>query len=608
MLELRRGSSRRNLVQLHFKDWPDFGVPESTEPIRHLVRIMDFYRGRARLAGINGPVLIHCSAGIGRTGTYLAIVFALNAIKHMKQLEASSTSKASGSANGAQWSPSPQKNGNTRRVQFGGTESPSYSTDEDDESSAEDPRSARSANAQYGSILGSEGNSGSSSSSSMSGSDVARKVPTDPSLAQQHIKPSITSVSSPPGSPGTLANHKSNSSNSASTSTPHDSSTSSHATRATLTASADSVEYETQLLSDSGDEDDHSHGLSEEDDEDLDETDSEEDEAEMRHVQSFQRPGSSVPVDVMKIVLNLRKQRNRGMVQTEDQYKFIYRVLFDEIFEQRLNVSGSVMQFMADAASDFTDSAPLSGRLSTGSSGAVNTSGFITSSGGGDRSARRKSQPRSPRSTQVSLGSSVSIGASGLSRLSASTTSNALSYSSSFSDDEGERKSRLKQSADSSYACPLLSLDSSTDSKPPLTFAQRRNLAQSCANIQPTDSTDSLVLGRSAATTSSDSSGAPILDLTRDLANLSVDNFSLATLIAQQQNHPSLASLPELQSMDPTHSTLRDSEGYSVMPSSNQLAHAQSIDKSTVTPPSSGPRRPHARRSTPPNTRHNNQL
>lgn len=606
---MRRGSNRRNLVQLHFKDWPDFGVPESTEPIRHLVRIMDFYRERARLAGINGPILIHCSAGIGRTGTYLAIVFALNAIKHMKQLEASSTSKSSNSANGSQWSASPHKNGNnTRRVQFG-TESPSYSTDEDDESSSEDPRSARSHNAQYAAILASDGNSvSSSSSSSMSSSDAVCKVLTDPSLAQQHTKPSITSVGSPPGSPGTLANHKSNSSNSASTSTPHDSSTSSHATRATLTGSADSVEYETHLLSDSGDEDDHSHGLSEDDEDDLDETDSEEDEAEMRHVRSFQRPGSSVPVDVMKIVLSLRKQRNRGMVQTEDQYKFIYRVLFDEIFEQRLNVSGSVMQFMTDAASDFTEAAPLSGRLSTGSIGATNTSGLFNSSGGGDRSARRKSQPRSPRSTQVSLGSSVSIGASGLSRLSASTTSNALSYSSSFSDDEGERKSRLKQSADSSYVCPLLSLDSSTDSKPPLTFAQRRNLAQSCANIQPTGSTDSLMLGRSNATTSSDSSGAPILDLSRDLTNLSVDTFSLATLIAQHQIPQSLATLTENDNSDPASNPLQDSEGSSIAASSNRLAHAQSIDKSTVTPPSSGPRRPHARRSTPPNTRHNHEM
>lgn len=591
---------------MHFKDWPDFGVPESTEPIRHLVRIMDFYRGRARLAGISGPILIHCSAGIGRTGTYLAIVFALNAIKHLKQQEAVSTTKASGSPNGAQYSDSPQKNGkSTRRVQFG-TESPSYSTDEDDESSAEDPHSARSRNSQYDAILASDGVSVSSSSSgSMSGLELAHKSLLDSNAMHHQAKTSITH----PASPGEPLKHNSSSSNSnsnsASTSTQtHDHS--SHTTRATLTGSADSVEYETKLITDSEGET-ASAGLSDNDD-DLDETDSEEDEAEMRHVRSFQRPGSTIPVDVMKIVLSLRKQRNRGMVQTEDQYKFIYRVVFDEIHEQRLNVSGSVMQFMTDAAADFTETAPLSGRLSTGSIGNGLPGAINASSSGVDRSNRRKSQPRSPRSTQVSLGSSVSIGASGLSRLSASTTSNALSYSSSFSDDEDDRKSRLKESAESPYECPLLSLDSSTDSKPHLSFAQRRNLAQSCANIQPTGSNDSILLGRSAATTSSDSSGAPILDLTRDLAALTTDQFSLATLIAQHQQNPP-SGFNGLNDSSISH----DSHPGEAAPSrhgqlSGGLGAAQSIDKSTVTPPTSGPRRPHARRSTPPNTRHNHEI
>lgn len=587
-------------------------MPESTEPIRHLVRIMDFYRGRARLAGINGPVLIHCSAGIGRTGTYLAIVFALNAIKHMKQQEASTAAKGSGSQNGGLISDSPQKNGkNGRRVQFG-TESPSYSTDEDDESSAEDPRSARSRNSHYSSTLGSDIISSSSSSSSLSSAD---KLHSDTSTAQQNAKHSITSVS-PPRSPARSHVRKRSGQNASSFQqalSKHDAqSSASHGHRATLTGSADSVEYETALLSDYEDEDDDSDNLSDADDEEMDETDSEEDAAEMRHLKSFQRAGSTIPVDVMKIVLSLRKQRNRGMVQTEDQYKFIYRVLFDEIHEQRLNVSGSVMQFMADAASDFTDAAPLSGRLSTGSSGNGSNSGVITSSTGGiDRSARRKSQPRSPRSTQVSLGSSVSIGASGLSRLSASTASNALSYSSSFSDDENERKARLKQSADTNYQCPLLSLDSSTDSKPPLTFAQRRNLAMSCANIQP-GSSDSILLGRSNATTSSDSSGAPIFDYSRDFAQLPSDNFSLASIIAQQQQQGDLVSAPSSSFAEPiveNSAMEQDIPTPSRSPGANMLALAQSIDKTTVSPPVAGPRRSqYARRSTPPNTRRNNEL
>jgi len=38
-------------------------------------------------------------------------------------------------------------------------------------------------------------------------------------------------------------------------------------------------------------------------------------------------------VDIVSIVLSLRKQRNRGMVQTDSQYIFIHHVVHDEILE-----------------------------------------------------------------------------------------------------------------------------------------------------------------------------------------------------------------------------------------------------------------------------------
>ncbi|XP_073725199.1 receptor-type tyrosine-protein phosphatase beta [Misgurnus anguillicaudatus] len=60
----------RNVRQFHFTAWPDHGVPKSTELLidfRHLVREhIDQYSRHS-------PNVVHCSAGVGRTGTFIAI-------------------------------------------------------------------------------------------------------------------------------------------------------------------------------------------------------------------------------------------------------------------------------------------------------------------------------------------------------------------------------------------------------------------------------------------------------------------------------------------------------------------------------------------------------
>lgn len=428
VLELKRGNERRNIVQLHFKDWPDFGVPESTEPIRNLVKIMDFYRSKGRLAGIKGPIVIHCSAGIGRTGTYLAIVFALNAIKHLKQLESEHGSSEGNGSEGTFHS-----------------ESPSYSDDESEF------RSFSSTSRMSTPKSTSESNGGVTSGAlpdlslfkAKEPSSSSKPVAASETLPATNVSSVLSSLmpSNPlaPSIGDSLKNVASVASTRLITGRNH------------LTGSADSVEYETSLILDS--DDDLDEGSS------YESSDSDQDEQDMMHIRSYQRSGSTIPVDIMKIVLSLRKQRNRGMVQTEDQYKFIYRVVLDEITQRRINVGSAVVQFMNDAANDFTDSVPLSARLS--------------------HSGRRKSQPRSPRSTQISLGSSVSIGTSGMSRLSSSNTSSAISGA-SYSDDESERKARLRSSGDNSG--PLLSLDSPEPQQSQ--FVQKRNLAMSSANIE----------------------------------------------------------------------------------------------------------------------------
>lgn len=62
-----------NMVQM--TEWPDFGVPASTEHVRSLLDILDHY-----VVG-GGPPVIHCSAGVGRTGAFIAIHASLSQLR-----------------------------------------------------------------------------------------------------------------------------------------------------------------------------------------------------------------------------------------------------------------------------------------------------------------------------------------------------------------------------------------------------------------------------------------------------------------------------------------------------------------------------------------------
>lgn len=52
----------------HFTAWPDFGVPERPQVLIKFVRAFRF-----RTPPDTRPVVVHCSAGVGRSGTFIAL-------------------------------------------------------------------------------------------------------------------------------------------------------------------------------------------------------------------------------------------------------------------------------------------------------------------------------------------------------------------------------------------------------------------------------------------------------------------------------------------------------------------------------------------------------
>ncbi|XP_044169231.1 receptor-type tyrosine-protein phosphatase F-like isoform X1 [Acropora millepora] len=61
-------TEKRDVFQYHFTNWPDHGVPFDTSSF-----LMFHHKLRGALSVDPGPVLVHCSAGVGRTGCFIAI-------------------------------------------------------------------------------------------------------------------------------------------------------------------------------------------------------------------------------------------------------------------------------------------------------------------------------------------------------------------------------------------------------------------------------------------------------------------------------------------------------------------------------------------------------
>ncbi|XP_064605821.1 receptor-type tyrosine-protein phosphatase alpha-like [Liolophura sinensis] len=76
LTHLKVQNKTRIVKQFHFTTWPDHGAPSNVLGLLEFLGTVLGYQ-----SSLNGPVVVHCSAGIGRTGTFIALDYLINQAK-----------------------------------------------------------------------------------------------------------------------------------------------------------------------------------------------------------------------------------------------------------------------------------------------------------------------------------------------------------------------------------------------------------------------------------------------------------------------------------------------------------------------------------------------
>ncbi|XP_010073723.1 PREDICTED: tyrosine-protein phosphatase non-receptor type 7 [Pterocles gutturalis] len=74
----------RQVKHILFPSWPDQQTPESAKPLLHLVSKVD---ETLQAAASPGPIVVHCSAGIGRTGCFIATRIGCQQLKEKGEVD-----------------------------------------------------------------------------------------------------------------------------------------------------------------------------------------------------------------------------------------------------------------------------------------------------------------------------------------------------------------------------------------------------------------------------------------------------------------------------------------------------------------------------------------
>ncbi|KAL1505793.1 hypothetical protein ABEB36_005272 [Hypothenemus hampei] len=86
ILQVRKDLKQVTVTHMQFLNWPDFGIPHGTE---NLLVFCHQFRNRWKSEG--GMAVIHCSAGVGRTGTIMALDILVQALEAGEKLDVAKT-------------------------------------------------------------------------------------------------------------------------------------------------------------------------------------------------------------------------------------------------------------------------------------------------------------------------------------------------------------------------------------------------------------------------------------------------------------------------------------------------------------------------------------
>lgn len=75
-------NNEQKVYFFQYLGWPDMGVPKNTKGLSYIMeKIDEIYENEK----FTSPIVVHCSAGIGRTGTFITIQIVLEQLKNKKK-------------------------------------------------------------------------------------------------------------------------------------------------------------------------------------------------------------------------------------------------------------------------------------------------------------------------------------------------------------------------------------------------------------------------------------------------------------------------------------------------------------------------------------------
>ncbi|EPB91123.1 hypothetical protein HMPREF1544_02003 [Mucor circinelloides 1006PhL] len=85
------GQEPRIIRHFHYRGWQDHGVPDDPVGTLHLVKLVqksqkEFKQKQQQQNGDDGPIIVHCSAGCGRTGAFCTIDTLIQRLSNMEHL------------------------------------------------------------------------------------------------------------------------------------------------------------------------------------------------------------------------------------------------------------------------------------------------------------------------------------------------------------------------------------------------------------------------------------------------------------------------------------------------------------------------------------------